>query len=67
MNTKPGRPKSTQEDREQKAFNDLIKVIQTMYKHAAKSKTGFSKLKMASKFLTYMVEDIENPKEVSKK
>ena len=42
MNTKPGRPKSTQEDREQKAFNDLIKVMQTMYKHAAKSKTGFS-------------------------
>jgi len=27
MNTKPGRPKSTQEDREQKAFNDLIKIM----------------------------------------
>ena len=23
MNTKPGRPKSTQEDREQKAFNEM--------------------------------------------
>ena len=66
MNTKPGRPKSTQEDREQKAFNDLIKVIQTMYKHAAKSKTGFSKLKVASKFLNIMVEDLEKQKEVSK-
>ena len=59
MNTKPGRPKSTQEDREQKAFNDLIKVMQTMYKHAAKSKTGFSKLRVASKFLNIMVEDLE--------
>tara|TARA_Y100000816_G_scaffold238232_1_gene184329 strand:- start:444 stop:641 length:198 start_codon:yes stop_codon:yes gene_type:complete len=63
MNTKPGRPKSTQEDREQKAFDNFIKVIQTMYKHATKSKTGLSKLKLAHKFLTYMVEDIENPKE----
>ena len=66
MNTKPGRPKSTQEDREQKAFNDLIKVMQTMYKHAAKSKTGFSKLRVASKFLNIMVEDLEKPEEVSK-
>ena len=66
MNTKPGRPKSTQEDREQKAFNDLIKVMQTMYKHAAKSKTGFSKLKMASKFLNIMVEDLEKKEEVIK-
>ena len=66
MNTKPGRPKSTQEDREQKAFNDLIKVMQTMYKHAAKSKTGFSKLRVASKFLNIMVEDLEKTKEVSK-
>jgi len=66
MNTKPGRPKSTQEDKEQKAFNDLIKVMQTMYKHAAKSKTGFSKLRVASKFLNIMVEDLEKTKEVSK-
>ena len=66
MNTKPDRPKSTQEDREQKAFNDLIKVMQTMYKHAAKSKTGFSKLRVASKFLNIMVEDLEKKEEVIK-
>ena len=64
MNTKPGRPKSTQEDREQKAFNDLIKVMQTMYKHAAKSKTGFSKFKLAYKFSTYMIEDLDKKEEV---
>ena len=30
MNTKPGRPKSTQEDREQKAFNDLINFFKSL-------------------------------------
>ena len=60
------RQKMTDEDREGKAFNDLIKVMQTMYKHASKSKTGFGKLRVASKFLNIMVEDLEKKEEVIK-
>ena len=57
--------KMTQLDKESKAFDDLIKVLQTMYKHATKSKTGLSKFKVAHKFSTYMIEDLEK-KEVLK-
>ena len=53
------RQKMTQLDKESKAFDDLIKVMQTMYKYAAKSKTGFSKFKLAHKFSTYMIEDLD--------
>jgi hypothetical protein len=58
------RQKMTQEDKEQKAYDDLIKVMQTMYKYAAKSKTGFSKFKLAYKFSTYMIEDLDKKEEV---
>ena len=58
------RQKMKQLDKESKAFNDLIKVMQTMYKHAAKSKTGFSKFKVAHKFSTYMIEDLEKKEEL---
>jgi len=57
------RQKMTQLDKESKAFNDLIKVMQTMYKHAAKSKTGLGKFKVAHKFSTYMIEDLEKKEE----
>ena len=57
------RQKMTQEDKEQKAYDDLIKVMQTMYKYAAKSKTGLSKFKLAYKFSTYMIEDLGKKEE----
>ena len=60
------RQKMTQEDKEQKAYDDLIKVMQTMYKYASKSKTGFSKFKLAYKFSTYMIEDLNKREEVIK-
>jgi len=58
------RQKMTELDKESKAFDDLIKVLQTMYKHAAKSKTALSKFKVAYKFSTYMIEDLEKKEEV---
>ena len=57
------RQKMTQLDKESKAFDDLIKVMQTMYKHATKSKTAFGKFKVAHKFSTYMIEDLEKKEE----
>ena len=61
-----GRQKITQTDREQKEFRTLIRTIDTMCDQAIKNPSVLSKLKVASKFLITIIEDLENPKEVSK-
>ena len=61
-----GRQKITQTDREQKEFRTLIKTIDTMCDQAIKNPSVLSKLKVASKFLITIIEDLEKPKEVSK-
>ena len=53
------RPKMTQADREQKEFRTLIKTIDTMCEQAYKNKRILSKLKVASKFLITIIEDLE--------
>jgi len=53
------RPKMTQADREQKEFRTLIKTIDTMCEQAYKNKRVLSKLKVASKFLITIIEDLE--------
>ena len=60
------RPKMTQADREQKEFRTLIKTIDTMCEQAYKNKRILSKLKVASKFLITIIEDLEKQKEISK-
>ena len=49
----------TQADREQKEFRTLIKTIDTMCEQAYKNKRILSKLKVASKFLITIIEDLE--------
>ena len=61
-----GRQKITQTDREQKEFRTLIRTIDTMYDQAIKNPSVLSKLKVASKLLITIIEDLEKPKEVSK-
>ena len=56
------RPKMTQADREQKVFRTLIKTIDTMCEQAYKNKRILSKLKVASKFLITIIEDLEKQK-----
>ena len=61
-----GRQKITQTDREQKEFRTLIRTIDTMCDQAIKNPSVLSKLKVASKFLITIIEDLEKQKEVSK-
>ena len=61
-----GRQKITQTDREQKEFRALIRTIDTMCDQAIKNPSVLSKLKVASKFLITIIEDLEKQKEVSK-
>ena len=60
------RQKITQTDREQKEFRTLIRTIDTMCDQAIKNPSVLSKLKVASKFLITIIEDLEKQKEVSK-
>ena len=57
------RPKMTQADKEQKEFRTLIKTIDTMCEQAYKNKRVVSKLKVASKFLITIIEDLEKKEE----
>ena len=57
------RPKMTQTDREQKEFRTLIKTIDTMCEQAYKNKRILSKLKVASKFLITIIEDLDKKEE----
>jgi len=50
--------KMTQEDKEEKAFDDLIKTMQIMYHQALKNSIVTGRLKAANGFLTLMVEDL---------
>ena len=54
-----GRQKITQTDREQKEFRTLIRTIDTMCDQAIKNPSVLSKLKVASKFLITIIEDLE--------
>ena len=60
------RQKVTQTDREQKEFRTLIRTIDNMCDQAIKNPSVLSKLKVASKFLITIIEDLEKQKEVSK-
>ena len=51
--------KMTQEKREEKSFEDLIKILQTMYNQAIKNKRVVSKLRVANNFLSDLVKELE--------
>ena len=51
--------KMTKEQREEKSFEDLIKISQTMYNQAIKNKRVVSKLRVANNFLSDLVKELE--------
>ena len=51
--------KMTKEQREEKSFEDLIKILQTMYNQAIKNKRVVSKLRGANNFLSDLVKELE--------
>ena len=57
------RQKITQTDREQKEFRTLIRTIDTMCEQAYKNKSVLSKLKVASRFLITIIEDLDKKEE----
>ena len=57
------RQKITQTDREQKEFRTLIRTIDTMCDQSYKNKSVLSKLKVASRFLITIIEDLDKKEE----
>ena len=57
------RQKITQTDREQKEFRTLIRTIDTMCDQAYKNKSVLSKLKVSSRFLITIIEDLDKKEE----
>ena len=51
--------KISQEQRQEKSFEDLIKILQTMYNQAVKNKRVVSKLRVANNFLTDLITELE--------
>ena len=51
--------KISQEQRHEKSFEDLIKILQTMYNQAVKNKRVVSKLRVANNFLTDLITELE--------
>ena len=51
--------KMTKEQREEKSFEHLIKILQTMYNQAIKNKRVISKLRVANNFLSDLVKELE--------